>query len=123
MILAGAALGAFVYLAWPEPTFTVVRLPYGESMPKTPALLVERAETVRTLQAAPAQEKPAREPAAVVRAPAAVADDSEPAAPAPATSEPDDGYVESPEQLGATPLPGMGDPAEVSPPGQQPAVP
>ena len=38
MILAGCGLGAVVVVAWPEPTTTLTRLPYGESRPKTPAL-------------------------------------------------------------------------------------
>ena len=30
MILAGSCLGAVVLAAWPEPTTTLTRLPYGE---------------------------------------------------------------------------------------------
>src|SRR5688500_12051908 len=36
MVLAGVALGALVVVSWPEPTTRLVRLPYGESAPKTP---------------------------------------------------------------------------------------
>lgn len=37
MILAGLALGGYAYTAWPDTTPRVVRLPYGEAMPKSPA--------------------------------------------------------------------------------------
>ena len=47
MILAGLALGAYVVAAWPDTSSHVVRLPYGESMPKTPA-----SEPVRVLASA-----------------------------------------------------------------------
>jgi hypothetical protein len=43
MIVAGLALGGYVYAAWPDTSPQVVRLPYGEVMPKTPP-----AEPVRT---------------------------------------------------------------------------
>ena len=129
MILAGAALGLFVFLSWPEPTFRLVRLPYGESMPKTPAASVERPQPARTVKAAPAPPAPAP---AVVSAPAAAPEPeaerelaavepevAEPAKAEPEIAEPaaepdgpvpaaeDDGYVESAEELGARPLPGM----------------
>lgn len=122
MILAGAALAFFVFLSWPEPTFRLVRLPYGESMPKTPAAALERAKPVRVAKSAPApapvqdsvpaseiasepqaeRELAAVEPAKVVE-PVKVPDGP---VPTPAADE-DDGYIESAEQLGATPLPGM----------------
>ena len=35
MILAGLALGGYTVAAWPDTTPHVVRLPYGEAMPKT----------------------------------------------------------------------------------------
>ena len=44
MILAGLALGAFVLASWPDTSTHVVRLPYGEAMPKTPT---ERPSQVR----------------------------------------------------------------------------
>jgi hypothetical protein len=36
MILTGIALGAYVFAVWPDTTPRLVRLPYGEAMPKTP---------------------------------------------------------------------------------------
>ena len=45
MTLAGLALGGYVYAAWPDTTPRVVRLPYGEAMPKSPAA---RPQAVRT---------------------------------------------------------------------------
>jgi hypothetical protein len=36
MILAGFALGGYVLASWPDTSSRIVRLPYGESMPKTP---------------------------------------------------------------------------------------
>ena len=42
MIVAGLALGGYVHTAWPDTSSHVVRLPYGEVMPKTPG-----AESVR----------------------------------------------------------------------------
>jgi len=116
MILAGLALGAFVFAAWPEPTFRVIRLPYGEAMPKTPLA-----------GAAPAAAKEIAAPSAAQIAPLAVPEsapdpialvETEPAAeqereqapfagPAPVRSELEDaGYAESAEDLGAEPLPG-----------------
>lgn len=43
MILAGFALGVYVLASWPDTSTRLVRLPYGESMPKTP-----RSQEVRT---------------------------------------------------------------------------
>jgi hypothetical protein len=37
MILAGLVLGGYVLSAWPDTSSHLVRLPYGEAMPKTPA--------------------------------------------------------------------------------------
>lgn len=126
MVLAGVALGAAVWLAWPEPTVRVVRLPYGEAMPKTPAerVAAERARPTPEL-AAPApegaqeREAAAAEPEvdrvlAVVEPPpsAATSPPSSPSSPwpAPVPSELElDGSFEqeSPEELGAEPLPGF----------------
>ena len=105
-ILAGFALGAYVLVAWPEPTTRIVRLPYGESLPKTPPVAVQRQAPV---------EKTVSSAAGVVTPPQAQPVSEEPeerelASPEPVPSEieTDDGYVqESPEELGATPLPGM----------------
>ncbi len=36
MLLAGFALGAYVFASWPDTSTRIVRLPYGEAMPKTP---------------------------------------------------------------------------------------
>ena len=44
MLLAGLALSAYVLAAWPESSTRLVRLPYGEAMPKTP---VAKAREVR----------------------------------------------------------------------------
>jgi hypothetical protein len=122
MILAGLALAAAVLAAWPEPTTRIVRLPYGESLPKTPALAqAARPEAPAravsappsgpstVLEAAEPEAEPARVLAAVEPAP------EEWAGPAPVQSETelDEDYVqESPEQLGADPLPG----SELTPP-------
>lgn len=113
MILAGAALAAFVYLSWPEPTFRIVRLPYGESMPKTPAAerapvraarAVEPAQSSAPIVVAPAAAESApRELAAAEPGPSS----SDGPPPVPSESEAD-GYTESAEELGAEPLPGMG---------------
>ena len=130
-ILAGVALGAFVFLSWPEPTTTTVRLPYGESAPKTPRT-IEVAKATAVIQpeatlpppvvdsAAPqetavpaADEERGRVLASVERDPTFVGPD-----PVPSDFELSPGYVrESPEGLGAEPLPG----AELTP-GQQPVA-
>ena len=44
MILAGLALGGYVAAVWPDTSPRLVRLPYGEAMPKTP---VAKARVVR----------------------------------------------------------------------------
>ena len=106
-ILAGFALGAYVLVSWPEPTTRIVRLPYGESLPKTPRVAVQQRQ-------APV-EKTVSSAAGVVTPPQAQPVTEEPeerelASPQPVASESEtvDGYVqETPEQLGATPLPGM----------------
>jgi hypothetical protein len=143
MILAGLALATAVWAAWPEPTVRVVRLPYGESLPKAPS--PPRAVPV-TAPAAPQEPAPATDdpgPAPVApdtavptipgteedagrvlaivepapaRVPAAPAPAAAPArgptwGPAPVPSELDGlpGYEpQTPEELGAAPLPGFG---------------
>lgn len=108
MVLSGLVLAAFVWISWPEASSRLVRLPYGESMPKSSAVAPERqrpAETVRTVAAvAPASqpevaeaELAAAEPEPLTEGPAPVGSDLE-----------DDAYDESPESLGAEPLPGFG---------------
>ena len=106
MILAGACLGAFVFASWPEPTTRVTRLPYGESGPKTPRVAVERQVPVRrvvaTADVVPAKPEPVVEEETVER---------ELAGPPPVAAESESesaGYrAETPEELGAKPLPGM----------------
>jgi hypothetical protein len=121
-ILAGLALGGFVILSWPDPTTRTVRLPYGESSPKTPREVVsaKRAAVVKPQaaaapaaeaileKAAPATEaEPGRVLAAVERDPSFAGPD-----PVPSQLELEPGYVrETPEALGAEPLPG----AELTP--------
>jgi hypothetical protein len=48
MTLAGLALGAYVLAAWPDNGSQLVRLPYGEAMPKTPG----SPQTVRRIASA-----------------------------------------------------------------------
>lgn len=104
-ILAGFGLGAYVLVAWPEPTTRLIPLPYGESMPKTPGLVSERQAPVAKVVASAA---------GVVTPPQALPTSDEAparelAGPPPVASELEsDSYrPESAEQLGATPLPGM----------------
>ena len=106
MVLGGVVLGTFVWASWPEPTVRIVRLPYGEAMPKTVRAAAERQQQTRTVAAvtppavpaaAPERELVAAEPEPLDRGPAAVRSELE-----------DDGYAESAEQLGAEPLPGFG---------------
>lgn len=107
MILAGMALGAFVLTSWPDTSTRLIRLPYGESMPKTPRMAA-KAPAVTVARPAPATPKaqlivaePAPKPATQpARAPAAAAPANE--APVDLVSE------ETPTELGAEPLPGMG---------------
>lgn len=102
-ILAGFGLGAYVLAAWPEPTFELIRLPYGESMPKTPSVAIERRAPARRVVASVAVTTARAQPAA----------DKAPkrklAGPPPVASELEsDGYrPETAEELGAKPLPGM----------------
>jgi hypothetical protein len=114
-ILAGFGQGAYVLLSWPEPTTRIVRLPYGESLPKTPppVLVQQQASVEKTVSSA----------AGVVTPPQAQPVTQEPVErelaspqPVPSETETDDGYVqESPEQLGATPRPGMDPDAAATP--------
>ena len=118
LVLAGLALGAVVLASWPEPTTRLVRLPYGESAPKTPQVV--RAQPVVGAASADAAAAPVDavtpdvsmraegEDAARVLA-AVEPDPSRAAGPRPIRSqlELQPGYVrESPEALGAEPLPG-----------------
>ncbi|MGH3071133.1 MAG: hypothetical protein ACRDNB_02540 [Gaiellaceae bacterium] len=118
VILAGLALGGFVFLSWPDSTTRVVRLPYGESLPKTPheaAVAPPQSVGTRTTAAAPAvaaQPPPGTAAAADEgsRVLAVVEPDRAFAAgpaPFPSLLELDPNYVqEPPEELGAEPLPG-----------------
>ena len=105
MILAGACLGAFVLATWPEPTTRLTRLPHGESRPKTPNVVVEREATAKRVVASAG---------AVASPEPQLATEEEPAErelagppPVPAESETDRYRPETPEELGARPLPGM----------------
>jgi hypothetical protein len=124
MVLAGVALGASVWLAWPDASVRVVRLPYGEAMPKTPPepVAAQRArptaEAVAPVPVEPREdEAAAAEPAeervlAVVEPPSQSRSQSRAPSspwPPPVQSELElDGSFEqeSPEELGAEPLPG-----------------
>jgi hypothetical protein len=116
-ILAGLALLGIVALVWPEPTTRIVRLPYGESQPKTPHEAGSIARPARAAVVADGKRTTGRQVES--RAPATVEETGrvlaavEPAAtargpaPVPSPLELAPGYVrESPEQLGAEPLPG-----------------
>ena len=116
-ILAGLALLAIVALAWPEPTTRIVRLPYGESLPKTPPRAVEAVRPARatgsvesgrtTAGGKPSAPAPAVENTGRVLAAVEPATSARGPAPVPSALELEPGYVqESPEQLGAQPLPG-----------------
>jgi hypothetical protein len=102
-VLAGFGLGAYVLAAWPEPTFVLIRLPYGESMPKTPSVAMERRapakRVVASVAVAPARVQPVADKAPKRQL----------AGPPPVASELEsDRYrPETPEELGAKPLPGM----------------
>ena len=123
MVLAGLALGGLVLISWPDATTRTVRLPYGESSPKTPrevapakraAGVKPRAAAAATAQQAapeesapPAEGEPGRVLAAVERDPSFAGPD-----PVPSQLELEPGYAqEAPERLGAEPLPG----AELTP--------
>lgn len=108
MVLGGVALGAYVLLAWPEPTSRLVRLPYGESLPKT-VRVAAQAQKAPAAVAGPSADE-TRVPAAVVAEPelAAAAPEEAYEGPPPVASESEGSYVESAEELGAEPLPGFG---------------
>ena len=108
MVLSGLVLAAFVWISWPEASSRLVRLPYGESMPKSSAVAPEPqrpVETVRTVAAV----APASQPEVVAPELAAAEPEPPTEGPAPVGSDLEgDGYDESPESLGAEPLPGFG---------------
>jgi len=115
MILAGSCLAAVVVFAWPESTTYTTRLPHGESRPKTPNAAAKPQAPVERVVAsadvvAPAQTEIAPDEETVKRelaGPPPVSSEAE--------SEQDDGYrPETPEELGAKPLPGM-DPDAATP--------
>jgi hypothetical protein len=123
MILAGLLLAAAVAAAWPEPSTRIVRLPYGESQPKAPLVAQAQAPRADTRVAAEPAEpaappappsapevdaEPDTEPARVLAAVDPEFDSADGPAPVPSSTELDDDYVqESPEELGADPLPGV----------------
>jgi len=110
MIIAGLALAAAVWTTWPESTTRMVLLPYGESTPKTPRVAVEKPKTVRVVAARPkasAQSAPAPAPVTVEDAGGVLGVvEPEPVA----EPEPELPPQESPEELGAEPLPGTTSP-------------
>ena len=103
MILVGFCLGAVVLAAWPEPTTHLTRLPHGESGPRTPVAKrqapVERVVAGVEVVNAP-QPQAAPDDATIERELAGPP-------PVPAESESHGYRPETPEELGATPLPGM----------------
>jgi len=105
MILAGSCLGAFVLATWPEPTTRLTRLPHGESRPKTPSVAVQRQAPAERVNASADVDAPPQSP----RAPDEETAERELAGPPPVPAESEtEGYrPETPEELGATPLPGM----------------
>lgn len=116
MVAGGAALGVYVWAAWPEADTRVVRLPYGEALPKqvlvataVPRARQPVADLGEVAGAVADAELPEPEPVRVVAAADPV---SEPTrvylGPQPVGSAGDDGYVENAEELGAEPLPGEG---------------
>lgn len=127
MVLAGLGLGLAVLAAWPEPTTRIVRLPYGEAQPKTPLVAAPApAPAARQAAVAPRPVTPPPAPVATVesddvRVLAAIEPEPDLSAgppPVPSELEVDGGFEqETPEELGAAPLPGA-DPirAEPTPP-------
>ena len=105
MILAGSCLGAVVLAAWPEPTTHLTRLPYGESRPKTPVVAAERQAPVEKAVAG-VEDVNAPQPR-VARAEETLERELAGPPPVPAESESHGYRPETPEELGATPLPGM----------------
>lgn len=123
MILAGLGLGIAVLAVWPEPTTRIVRLPYGETQPKIPLEAAPApVRAARQVAVAPPAATRPRPPAAVVqpeevvRVLAAIEPEPDLSAgppPVPSELEASGGFEqESPEELGAAPLPG----AEPTPP-------
>lgn len=106
MILSGAALGFYVFTSWPDTSPRVTRLPYGEVMPKTPRAVAPAKQVV--VVAASSSVTPEPEPV-VAQAAAAPEPNREPASTPPAQEAAVP--AESPYELGAQPLPGMGQPA------------
>lgn len=117
MVLAGLLLAVGVWAAWPEPSTRLVRLPYGESQPKSPvaerparqAAVTPSVERPQAPAASAQADEPARVLAVADSAPATeVVDPDDGPAPVPSETELEEGYVqESPEELGARPLPGV----------------
>ena len=56
IILAGLALGGYVLAAWPDTTPRLVRLPYGEAMPKTPTAKSQPVRVMASVDAYPESE-------------------------------------------------------------------
>jgi len=56
MTLAGLVLGGYVYTAWPDTTPRIVRLPYGEAMPKSPAARPQAVRTTASVDSYPESE-------------------------------------------------------------------
>jgi hypothetical protein len=104
-VLAGIGLGAYVLAAWPEPTYQVIRLPYGESMPKAPSIALKRQASAKRVVASVTVVVTTPRPQSA----AGKGEQRELAGPPPvASSSETDGYrPETPEELGAKPLPGM----------------
>lgn len=103
MILSGAALGFYVFTSWPDTSPQVIRLPYGEVMPKTPRAATPAKQVVVVAAPVPPEAEP-------VVAQAAAAPEPEPER-APASTPPAEEAAvpaESAYELGAQPLPGMG---------------
>lgn len=118
MILVGLLLAAFVWAAWPDPTVRIVRVPEAQPVQKEAPVAAPAAARPARVSVQP-QQAPVTAPSAAapvveeepVRVLAAV--EPERAAgfgPAPVPSElelADDYAQESPEELGARPLPGV----------------
>ena len=104
MILAGSCLGAFVFAAWPEPTTRLTRLPHGESGPKSPIVAVQRHAPAQRVVASAGVAAPQPQ-----RAPEEENVQRELAGPPPVAADSESGgyRLETPEELGAKPLPGM----------------
>lgn len=116
MILVGLALGAAVWATWPGQETRVVRLPYGEAQPK--AAGAGESQRSKAAPRRPDSEpgdvlvEPASEPARVlagVEPSSSTEEVDESAGPSPIPSDLElsgDYEQESPEELGAEPLPG-----------------